>query len=307
MQCSGCAAATAELPGELDAKLELCQAGLAGLAVREGTAAAVGILQGQQHSSGSSGAAGELLQLQAEQLQQLMHATRLYHLQQQWWYDYSKGNSDAQGSSDGGSSSSRGEASLVGCVPLAPVDQVQLANVQQLLQPLRDVAALREMQLQQLQGGCVWPMARFEGMVHDALEQVCSERGQQRAVVKRLQQLATAPPGGVRLAAAAGVQQSRQAGSVMLSDDSEAALASGSASEEGSEDMMDLDIEPEALDLLAAAAEDFVVQQLAAASDLAVDVAGRQEVGPADVRVALSVRGHGHILAQLKRALQQDC
>ncbi|WIA33640.1 hypothetical protein OEZ86_006763 [Tetradesmus obliquus] len=101
--------------------------------------------------------------------------------------------------------------------------------------------------------------------------------------------------------AAAGVQQ---AGSAVLVDDPEAAL--GSASEEGSEDMMDLDIEPEALDLLAAAAEDFLVQQLAAAGELAVDVAGRQEVGPGDVRTALAARGHGHMLAQLRSALQRD-
>jgi hypothetical protein len=317
MQCSSCAAATAALPVELDAKLDACMVGLAGLAVRAGVGAAACLLQGQQNSSSSCdnsmGGAEQLVQLTGQQLQQLMHATRLYHLQQQWWYDPAAvaSSRDAQGSSSdrGSSSSSGGNEVLAGWQSLSAVDQVQLANMQPLLQPLRDVVALREMHLQQAQDGCVWPMAHFEGMVHDALETVCAERQQQRQIVKRMQQLAAGQPGSSsgsssmwpagRSAAAAGL-------GVASADAADDQAVFGSASEDGSEGMMELDIEPEALDLLAAAAEDFLVQQLGAAGDLAVGAAGRQEVGAADVRMALAARGHGHILAQLQSMLQRD-
>ncbi|KAF6255471.1 hypothetical protein COO60DRAFT_1661495 [Scenedesmus sp. NREL 46B-D3] len=164
---------------------------------------------------------------------------------------------------------------------------------------------LREMHLQQSQGGSVWPMAHFEELAHDALEQACAERRQQRRALRRMQQLAAGEPGGSAAAAwqagsaaaAAGMQQDW----VAPAGEGEGEAASGSASEDGSDDMSDLDIEPEALDLLAAAAEDFLVQQLGAAADLALDAAGRQEVGGGDVRMALAARGLGHMLAQLQR------
>jgi hypothetical protein len=271
------------------------------------------MLKGQQNSSSSGGSDvgddEQLVQLTGQQLQQLMHATRLYHLQQQWWYESTAAatSRNAQGSSSDGGTSSSSEVSA-GWQSLSAVDQVQLANVQPLLQPLRDVVALREVHLQQAQDGCVWPMAHLEGVVHDALETVCLERQQQRQVLQRMQQLAAGqcgssgpssmrPAGSTAATAAAGV------GSADAADDQ---AVSGSASEDGSDDLMDLDIEPEALDLLAAAAEDFLVQQLAAAGDLAGGAAGRQEVGATDVRMALAARGHGHILAQLQSMLQRD-
>jgi hypothetical protein len=301
VQCSSCAEATAALPLELDAKLAACQAVLAGLAVKVGVGAAADVLSGQQrYSSSSSSSTPEgLVTLTAEQLQQLMHATRLYHLQQQWWYDYAA--AAATGNAQGSSSSSSTEAAG-GWQLLSAVDRVQLAKVQPLLQPLRDVVALREMHLQQASDGCVWPLAHFEGMVHDALEQVCAERQQQRKVVQRMQQTLARESG----TAGPMRQGGNAAAAAAAADDAEDQAASGSASEEGSDDMMDLDIEPEALDLLAAAAEDFLVQQLGAAGDLAGGAAGRQEVGAGDVLMALAARGHGHILTQLQSMLQRD-
>jgi hypothetical protein len=322
MQCSSCAAATAALPVDLDAKLDACKAGLAGLAVRGGVGAAACLLKGQHsaagHSAYSSSSGGvsfngaeQLVQLTEQQLPQLMHATRLYHLQQPWWYDSAAAASsrNAQGSSsDGGSSSSSNEVSA-GRQSLSAVDQVQLANMQPLLQPLRDVVALRETHLQQAQDGCVWPMAHFEGMVHDALETVCAERRQQRQIVQRMQQLAAGNSGsssGPSSMWPAGSSAAAAGLGVASADAADDQAVSVSASEDGSDDMMELDIEPEALDLLAAAAEDFLVQQLGAAGDLAVGAAGRQEVGAADVGVVLAARGHGHILTQLQSMLQRD-
>jgi hypothetical protein len=57
----------------------------------------------------------------------------------------------------------------------------------------------------------------------------------------------------------------------------------------------DYEMEPEALEALAAAAEALLTEQFAAAQGLALG-AGRQEVTPADLRAALRAGGLGHLL-----------
>lgn len=274
-QCSSCAAATAALPGDLEAQLEACTVGLAGLPVVVNSNAAVaaataGAEAGQGAAAAlAAGAAAAAVErvLTDAQRQELMEATRLYHLQQQSWYEGAQGSSNTSCSN------------LPGWQSMSPVDQVQLANVQQPLQPLRDVAALRQVALQQAQSDPVWPIGHFEGMVYEAVEAVAAQKGQQQALTRQLQQLVSPVAGGL-----AGCSSSS------IAD------AAAGDEEESSEDLMDIDAE--AVDILAAATEDFLVQQFRAANELAL-YAGRQQVQPQDLHMALASTGYRHLLQQL--------
>jgi hypothetical protein len=62
-----------------------------------------------------------------------------------------------------------------------------------------------------------------------------------------------------------------------------------------SEDDCELSMQADAVQLLQQAAEDFLVQQLSGANQLALH-AGRQEVRPGDLRLALQSSGYGHLL-----------
>jgi hypothetical protein len=67
----------------------------------------------------------------------------------------------------------------------------------------------------------------------------------------------------------------------------------------------DFDFEPEALEALAFAAEALLSEQLAGAQSAAL-AAGRQEVGPADLRAALRAAGLGHLLPRGTPAAQEE-
>lgn len=140
VQCSSCAASTArQASAGLDEQLLLCQESLKGIR---------GITKADKsHASCSDTGADicgrEKQTLLDEQLQELMQAIRLFHLQQPCWYDSNVQDTGA-GHIGGGSSSSSNGCAVVDAAPWPHAAQHQLLRVQQQLQPLRDVAAVRE-------------------------------------------------------------------------------------------------------------------------------------------------------------------
>ncbi len=303
-QCSSCAIATAASHAvHIDAQLDACRTTLAGLRVD---------MEAVEGSAGSKCRAADAVDscvgLTDAQLQQLVEATHMYHLQQQWWYDDSAtapAAFAAHSCADSHVSSSNSRAEPRWQL-LPAVDQVRLANLQLLLQPLRDVAALREVQLQQQQAGNAWPEGDFEGMVHTALEGVAAQKRQQSKLQRQLQRCILEPasadiaglPSVAAFKAAVGSSSAGfGAAAVDTSTAAAAAVAGGDddvmEDESSSDDAMDID--EEALDVLAAATDDFMVQQFRRANAFALH-AGRQEVGPEDLRLALLSSGYSHMM-----------
>lgn len=242
-QCSNCAGATAALAaGDFGQQLKDAISSLQGIAAAPWNA--------------DSSSSGQKCGFSNEQWQQLKGVTRMYHLQQPWWYETTSSTSSTLSSKGSG---------------LSSIDQVQLAHVQQHLAPLRDVVAIREVYLQQQEEGLVWPRHDFDAMVGDALDSVVREKQQQTALQKQLQRLVVKPAAGRSSAAAA---------------DHEATDDPGSC---------DMEVDDEALTLLATAAEDFLVQQFRSANEFAL-YAGREEMLPEDVRMALVTGGYKHMV-----------
>lgn len=254
--------------------------------------------------------------LSEEQLRQLATATRLYHLQQPSWYDSSSRSSN---SSNNDSSSSSAGNSVPGCTaePTAAADRAQLQEVAALLRPLRDVVALREAHLQQQQQtGCALPPELFDQTVQDVLNDVLAARRHQRQQEERVQEqlrrvLGTSAVGSVprspgrpaaslgspagtpnRLRTGSGGEGTHSPAAAGRSQANSGAAVGGAAVAEGE---CELGLQADALQLLQQAAEDFLVQQLSGANRLALH-AGRQEVGPHDLRLALLSSGYGHLL-----------
>lgn len=246
--------------------------------------------QSQLHGANreSDDAGSELPGLSDSQLQQLLHATRLYHLQQPAWYTAGGDGSTA--------------------------NQVQLQEVQALLQPLRDVVALREIHLQQQEASHVLPAEYYEQLVQDALLNTVRKRQQQQqqkeAVWEQLRRLTGPSAGTSAAAAAAGVTSphspsSRRRASGLLQaprdavmvDSTDATTDADAAAGGSGEEHCELSLQPDAMQLLQQAAEDFLVQQFASANRLALH-AGRQDLQPQDLRLALSSSGHSHMLPE---------
>jgi hypothetical protein len=388
-QCSSCAVASADLAAAgLEAQLERCRINLQSAVTTPATitdhqqpqqqqqegeggtqegnvgqaarAAGVGYLMGSCHPG-----------LSEQQLQDLLHATRLYHLQQ----PVLDGSGSDGGSSDVGSGSSRGQAQgsaaqlaqqLRGMQLQPPsartpspqphpqqqqqqqqqgvaggdeVDAAQLQVLQSVLQPLRDVAALREVHLQQQQQGPALPAELFRQMVEDVVCDTFSQRQRQQQEEQRVREqlrrimgpgvgttsVAAAAAAGAGIAGGAGgggVQgvsrpvfgspsrvhaRAAAAGGITATPLSPAAAVGSSSSGVSvgmgdNEAVCELSMQPDALQLLQQAAEDFLQQQLASANRLALH-AGRQEVQPADLRLALASSGYGHLCTGLGGAV----
>jgi hypothetical protein len=260
-QCCGCAAATATLSASgLEEQLQACGASLQGLRVLSEPQ------QQQQQPQGEERQAGSSWALQPGQFDELLSATRLFHLQQPGWYQ-----------PYGGSSSSECQQQQTDAA-----DAAQLRQLQAQLRPLRDVVALREVHLEQQDGGSyVWPIGFFDEMAEDALavaqRQLSRQARQTEQVVQQLRRLTTTPGGTGQPP-------------VSLPDEDE-------GGEGGDEDEDEVELGVGALDVLQAATEDFIVQQLAAANELALH-AGRQEVQPQDLRLALQLSGYGSYVQQ---------
>jgi hypothetical protein len=218
------------------------------------------------------------------------------------------------------------------------VDAAQLQVLQSVLQPLRDVAALREIHLQQQQQGPALPAELFRQMVEDVVCDTFSQRQRQQQEEQRVREqlrcimgpgvgttpaVAAAGAGIAGGAGGGGVQgvsrpvfgspsrvharaAAAAAGGLTATPSSPAAAAAaaGSSSSAAGVDVGDeeavceLSMQPDALQLLQQAAEDFLQQQLASANRLALH-AGRQEVQPADLRLAFASSGYGHLCAGL--------
>ena len=373
-QCSSCAAASADLAAAgLKAQLELCRITLQSALTTPATTSHYQQEQQQQQEEGEEGREGDGGQasgvaarpwLSEQQLQDLLHATRLYHLQQPAL--------DDGGSNDGSGSSMMGQAqgsaaqlaqqlrgmqlqppaARTPCTQPHPqqqqqqqqqqgltdgdeMDAAQLQVSQSVLQPLRDVAALREIHLQQQQQGPALPAELFRQMVEDVVCDTFSQRQrqqqEQQQVREQLRRI-MGPGVGTTPAAAAGAgiaggaggggvqgvsrpvfgspsrvhaRAAAAAGGLTATPASPAAAAAaGSSSSAAGVDVGDeeavceLSMQPDALQLLQQAAEDFLQQQLASANRLALH-AGRQEVQPADLRLALASSGYGHLCAGL--------
>jgi hypothetical protein len=318
----------------LEAQLEACQSSL-----QQANQAAVVQQEGQQQGAGpegcvdtpGGGVSTNSSCLSEEQVQQLMLGARMYHLQQPAWWAAGRTNSDGPaGNASGPSSGFSGQqqqqqGGVAGPKQLDAVDRLQLQQLRPLLQPLKDVVALRETHLQQQQHGSVLPDEYFSQLVHDMVGDVVRKREEEKqereVMVLEVQEqlrsgrarsaeaLATsvaAAGGGVAAArSGSGVLSSPSRGaSLRLSGTAAAAASPAAASSSGAgaggdssagEGVPDVEMQPDAVVLLQQAAEDFLVQQLAGANRLALH-AGRQEVGPQDLLLAMHTSGYGHLL-----------
>jgi hypothetical protein len=298
-QCSSCAAATADLAAAgLEAQLEACKQGLqqAKLALTQ---------QHQQHGTSV---------LPEDQMQQLLTATRLFHVQQTYWF------ASRSTSSNSSSSLNRQQQGVSSAPVLDTVDSAQLQQMQPLLQPLRDIVALREAHLQQQQSGTALPAEYLHQLVQDTMSDVLTKRQEQQQQEERVREQLRRlmGPSASSAAAAAGVGggwgeggpgalrsparhlfsspgRTLDRGSAVPATPSAAATAAESSPGVDSEVHCDLSMQADAMQLLQQAAEDFLVQQLSSANTLALH-AGRQEVGPQDLRLALKSSGYGHML-----------
>lgn len=276
-QCGGCSGAHAQLEGscaDLEAQLAACSASWEGVlrASSDGAPADAGRSSGLRH---------QLLREGGALLAQLLLATRLYHTQSGWWYEAPE--------------------------QLAPEQAAALLAHQPLLRQLWDVAALQQVQLEQRRVGPALEGASFEAMAEDLLEGCLQEGAAAQAAA------AGAGP------ATAGLQTwgSNDSSSAMAVDcggdgastspaGALAAAEGGGASTSGGDGSSSkVDLSSEAIEALQAAAEQLVVEQLGLAQDLALH-AGRQQVTPADLALALRSSGYGHLLAGSSEAAQQQ-
>jgi hypothetical protein len=144
-----------------------------------------------------------------------------------------------------------------------------------LLAPLREVEALRQVQFEQGPGAFTpaWPAEAVEDMAWDALEAA----------------LAAAPAAAAAHGGGEGGNGSSGSGGGGARMSIDAPPAPPPARPE------EFEFEPEALEALAAGAEALLAAAFERAQAAAL-AAGRQEVGPSDLRAALRAAGLGHLL-----------
>jgi hypothetical protein len=231
--------------------------------------------------------------------------------------------------SDSSSSSSRGGSSrfaVVDAVPFSCAAQLQFRRVQQQLQPLKDVTAVREIYLQQQQKGPAIPVLHLQEWASDALDAVCEERQQRRRLQQQVQMLTvqhakfmekTELPAAAAAAEGSGRpgRTAPQASGNKDDGDEDDDMLDHNDGNDGNDDDDDDDevmdtasersFDTEAVELLSAAAEDFMVQQFQFANQLALH-AGRQEVTAADLRMALATSGYSHMLPSLRQPVATD-
>jgi len=301
-QCSTCAAETAALSGAgFEAQMDACRQGLQDMQGFLTLSQPKQQGQGLRPSSSSSKIAGQALS--EAQLEQLLQATRLYHLQQPYWYDSA---SSSRGAGQSAALPQQDKQQQQQQPSWGVTDAAQLEEVQTELQALRDVVALREIRLQQHESCSVFPQEYFEQLVQDVLSDVVRQRRQdqeqflrQAQVQDQLKRLLR-PSSAAAATAAFGLSGSsgmigRATGTAGSSNAAVPDQEQAEAAALEDEVLHDLQLQPDALQLLQQAAEDFLVQQLSGANRLALH-AGRQEVGPQDLRLALLSSGYGHLV-----------
>jgi hypothetical protein len=239
-----------------------------------GSAAAAAAASSLSTSSRNSGGCGPLSgavpRLSAEQVEELLEGARLYALQRAWWFDPELRRDDG-GGGGGDDGDTLGAA---------------LPQLRALTAPLRDVEALRQVTEEQGAEAAArpaWAEEDFQQMALDALEDALAPHSGEGGG-------GTGGPGSSSGRGGAAEGSSGMAVEGVGSADGGSGGGTAAAALP-----QDYEMEPEALEALAAAAEALLTEQFAAAQGLALG-AGRQEVTPADLRAALRAGGLGHLL-----------